>query len=213
MATMAERPQPDEQEDSLEFDPLDPHASTRVAPRGTAMTKVVGGAPESAGRRRTSETAVVETIRRDAETMVVAAEPRPAPKPPPPLKIDFSEVLGKSKEAAGAKRIGAQALEMGDFQSKYDKQALERATATPKFEMATFDDEGRNKPIRVVERRGRFWLRALLFVVVPAVLAVGAAAIYLKVHNSGNDVELEKLHNADQAHRKAAADHEKEMAR
>ncbi len=194
--------------DELEYDPLDPNSATRVAPNSLVGTEVadLGTMPRAAAP------AAAPPVDRQAATKVVSTPPaRPAP---PPLQIDFGEVLGKSKEAAGAHRIGAHVLEMGDFQSKYDKQAMERALAAPKFEMpATLQDDERLKPVRVVEKRGNVWIRAALAVLVPALLAVGGAFVYRHLQASGNSEELERLKKADEIHRKAALEHEKEMAR
>lgn len=199
---MPPRPQPEE--DSLEFDPLDPHATTRVAPRSADAAEAdLSEMPE----------APPSPVDRQAATKVVA-HPAARPVVAKPLKIDFTEVLGKSKEVAGAQRIGAHALEMGDFQSKLDKQALERAQAAPKFDMPSLlDDESRSHAVRVVEKRGGLWWRALILMLVPAVLAVGAAFAYYNWTTSGKSDELERLRKADESFRKAATEHEKDMAR
>lgn len=197
------------EQDELEFDPLDPNSATRVAPRtrasdGTQLAAVPG---VGAG----AEPAPVD---RQASTKVVATPVTRPLKPAEPLKIDFQEVLGKSKEAAGARRIGAHSLEMGDFQSKYEKQALERAMAAPKFEMPnSLEDDERNQPIHVVEKRGSVWVRALLVVLIPAVLAVAGAFVYMSLKTTNSSEEMERLKKADEIHRKAALEHEKEMAR
>ena len=200
LPTMAERNRPDDQEEDLEFDPLDPRAATRVAPRALeADLSQLPEAPPPVDRHAATKVVMQPTAR-----LVVAK----------PLKIDFTEVLGKSREVAGAQKIGAHALEMGDFQSKYDKEALERAQAAPKFDMpSSIEDEARFQPVRVVEKRGRVWLRALIFVIVPTVLAVGAAFVYYNVKTSGKSEEFERLKKSDEAFRKAASEHEKEMAR
>ncbi|HEY3449277.1 MAG TPA: hypothetical protein VGK67_23175 [Myxococcales bacterium] len=200
---MVDQTKPDGQ-DELEFDPLDPNSATRVAPRGLAGTEV---APLPA-----PAPAEAPTVDRHSATKVVATPvSRPAA---PPLKIDFAEVLGKSREAAGAHRIGAHALEMGEFQSKYDKQALERAQAAPKFDMpSALEDDERFQPLRVVDKRGSVWFRALLVVLIPAVLAVAGAFIYLSTKGGNSSEELERLKKADEAHRNRALEHEKEMAR
>ncbi|MGC4122358.1 MAG: hypothetical protein QM765_48810 [Myxococcales bacterium] len=193
------------EQDELEFDPLDPNSATRVAPRTSSLGGTEAPIP-------TSSPEPAPKVDRQAATKVVSTPvTRPAA---PPLKIDFAEVLGKSREAAGAHRIGANALEMGDFQSKYDKQALERAQAAPKFELPnTLEDDIRNQPVRVVEKRGSVWLRTLLVVLIPAVLAVGGVFIYLSLRASNGPDELERMKKADEIHRKAALEREKEMAR
>ena len=77
----------------------------------------------------------------------------------------------------------------------------------------SLDDELRFQPINVVARRGNVWLRALLFVLLPAFIVVGVAYVYYAIRTSGQEGEIQRLHEADQLHRKAASDHEKEMAR
>ena len=206
----------DDEQDALEFDPLDPKAVTRVS-GGQALTEVAA-VDRSASTAVVSREASTKVVSREASTKVVERPAAPAAPPAqpklPPLKIDFAEVLGRSREGAGARRIGAEALDMGEFQSKYQKEALERAAAAPKFDMSSsLDGELRGQAVRVVERKGRVWLWALVAILVPALLSVGATFLYYRMHTKDAAKELEALKKADEIHRRAAEEHEKEMAR
>lgn len=204
-------------DDPLEFDletataAAPPRGSTQVAEfEGTQQARV-GPATQVADLAGESAAAELD----DAELLrSLQQSTQVAPKPTAPLKIDFTEVLGTSRDVAGARRIGAQALQMDDFQSKHEKQALERAQAVPKYDLPTsLDHEERGKAVRVVEHKGRFWLWALLAVLVPALVVTGGVFVAYKLRYSGADKDVEALKKADEIHRKAAAEHEKQMAR
>jgi hypothetical protein len=103
---------------------------------------------------------------------------------------------------------------MGDFQSKYDKQAMERALAAPKFEMpANAADDERLKPVRVVEKRGNVWNPRRAGGAGPRAPG-GGRRVRLPAPAGERQLRgLERLKKADGIHRKAALEHEKEMAR
>lgn len=159
---------------------------------------------------------------RDSATKVVA---RPAPlgertriavnpgQEAAPLNLDFSEVL-PSAQIAGAQRIGGESLASDEFMDKYDRQALDRAQASPEFSLpSSIERDAAASPVRVVEQKGRVWVWALAAILIPVVIAVIAVVVYLQINRGTGLVDLEKVRQAEEANRKAQIDHEKEMAR
>jgi hypothetical protein len=142
-------------------------------------------------------------------------DPTKVVAPAKPLKLDFSEVLGSAGQVAGAQRIGAQALESEEFLSKYEKEAIGRAEAPPKFDLpSSLEHEVRSGAVRIVEERYRIWIWAVVALLVPALIAVGGVFVYYRIiRMHGVDKEVEALKKADQVHKKAAEEHEKELAR
>ncbi len=185
------------------FDDLDalPGGSTKVVP---------------------AQPGTVPTGLRDSATKVVA---RPAPlgertriavnpgQEAAPLNLDFSEVL-PTAQIAGAQRIGGESLASDEFMDKYDRQALDRAQASPEFSLpSSIERDAAASPVRIVEQKGRVWVWALAAILIPAVIAVIAVAVYVQLNRPTGLVDLEKVRQAEEANRKAQTDHEKEMAR
>lgn len=125
------------------------------------------------------------------------------------LKLDFSEVLGPAISTAGAQRIGGQALEMDQFLSKQEKQAITRAQAVPDWKIASsIDQDIAASPVRVVEERKRIWVWAVVLLVVPAALALGGLYLYSRMKAAEAEQELIELRQAEEIHRKAAEERE-----
>ncbi|MBI5546068.1 MAG: hypothetical protein HY901_19425 [Deltaproteobacteria bacterium] len=172
-------------------------AVTSVLPRGQGATRVVAHpqgvapTPPVSGSLAREAGAGDPQFRRGA--IPVVSQPQS-----PPLELDFSEALGSTERVEGAQRIGAQALEFGEFQDKHEREALARAQAAPRFNLPSrIDREERAAGLRVVEERRQIWIWALLVLLIPTLLAVAGVFVYFQHRSASTAKEIEVLRNAD----------------
>jgi hypothetical protein len=192
-----------EEEDPLEFDPFADPAPEPPRPPPPAT-------------RGLSESALFGDVA--PEPQPEAEPPEPPPEPTrtrkPSLQIDFSEVLGPGRDVQGALRVGATSLDMGDFMTKEDRAALERAQTAPRASLpSTLEVDEFGSGVRVVAENKRVWVWVVAGVVLSVLIALGIVWGRFKHLQVKREQEIEELRRADEIHRKAAEQHEQQMLR
>jgi hypothetical protein len=136
----------------------------------------------------------------------VSAEPHKA------LRLDFSDVLGSDREVRGAQRIGAGVLDTGEFLSKEDRAALERAAAAPRADLpSSIDLEQRMAGVRVVAESRRYWVWLVLLIAIPLVLVVGGVWTYVRIQQSRTERELKELRGTEETLRRDQQKREQQL--
>jgi len=126
------------------------------------------------------------------------------------LQLDFSEVL--PAERGGPERIGASTLDMGEFQTRKEREALERAKTLPKADLpSSIDLEERAAGVKVVAENRRIWLWVVLGVLLFVGVVVGSVYGVSTWRQRNLALELEELKKADDIQKKALEEREKAL--